>query len=367
MNTLNAIIFPDITAEAKTVIPLLHFFSSFVHCRPVENDESQELATQFLDSDFCKIHIPAPLGEDRERFLQLISDLQNRKEDYANQLSQLSLAGIGHSRKTTSESRSSILSSLLKSKGIENSTENKKEESRTLILWQARLVLKLGEMFDLEQAGLDRDLAQLKQVQEEVFSELQGEADLSFLLTKQLSQVHGSTDGQLKLRLKSWSRLLFLGEPCKEKNSVYITSHRDAFDRLADEYDKLQATLPARLISISLPLIDPEKISEIPAAGFAKEAAESLQCLRDSFQNPDGVEDAAGSDLLEVEQQWCNLVEKYYPETEQQRCQLSIYSFSGVAAKQLFLNSFGSDDDLLFEEQAHQKENLLIGFLEQPL
>lgn len=353
MNTLNAIIFPDITPEAKTILPLVHAFSSVVYCRPVENDVTPETNKQLQEEPSCRIHVPAPLGDDSKRFLQLINDLQHRRDDYAGQLSRLSLAGLPHGKRNDPESKTSIISSLLKSKGI----EHKKDESKSLLLWQARLVLKLGEMFDFEQTRLDRELAHIKEMQNELFSELQGEEDIFFPLTDKISQVHGKAEGHQNLRLKAWSRLLFLGEPCNKENLIYITWNKDGFERLADEYDNLKSTLPTRLVTLSLPLAHINK-------DCSKKSSELLQQITQTIISAAGTNQPEMQALHDIEQQWNSLLEQSYPPAAHSRCNLSLHRFADISARQLFLNSFGSDEDLPTEDLSESQDNVIIGFLE---
>ncbi len=361
MKTLNAIIFPDITPAAATVLPLVHIFSSVVYCRPVENDPIPEIEQARKDIPSCTIHIPAPLQEDRERFLQLINDLQNRRDDYASQLSQLSLAGLPRSSRPDPESKNSILSSLLKSKGIISKTADRKNEANNLILWQARLILKLGEIFDLEQARLSHDLAHIKDKRDKIFSDLQGGDDLSFQFTEKISQISEPTEGQQGLRLKAWSRLLFLGEPFNENNLVYITRHQDDFNRLADEYDNLRSIPPHKLASIALPLRDFKKTAT-PAPDFNQEAAASLEQLKNIIRHPMEAEKSADPLIME---QWHSLLEKYYPKAAYGRCRLNLYSFANISASQLFLNSFAGDTDLTPADLSTTNSYVIIGVLEK--
>ncbi len=352
MNTLNAIIFPDITPDTKSVFPLVHVFSSLVYCRPVENDLPVETDKLVTNQETCKIHVPAPLGDDRARFLQLINDLQNRRDDYASQLNHQTLAGMPSGSRTGSETKSSIVSSLLKSKGI----NHKSDQDKSLILWQARLTLKLGEMFDLEQNRLEQELLRIKEKQDRLFSELQGVADITFPLTEKISQAYRPTAGQQDLRLKAWSRLMFLGDSCEDKKSVFITLQKDDFDRLADEYEKLLGTYPIELITIPLPLAGagPET-SPSPAAGFKSENQLYLQQLEEQLET-------SGTDSIKINGN--ELLEKYYPQETHGRCKLTLYKFHKISAKQLFLNCFGKDEDLSEEIEENTASSMIIGYLE---
>ena len=180
------------------------------------------------------MHVPSPLGEQRERFLALISDLKNRRDDYAAQLKNLTLSGIGRGGRSKRESKNSIIENLLESKGV---AEELREEQE-MLLWQARLLLKLGEIFDGEQLALQRELEKISEQEKSLFSELRKEQADPFSLTKTISSVSGQAEGLQRLRLKAWTRLYCLGGDRQEDFDCFITSNRDAVDLLIEEYEQ---------------------------------------------------------------------------------------------------------------------------------
>ncbi len=98
-------------------------------------------------------------------FLHLVEDIRNRKDDYAAQLSSLILASKSGSTAEIEDSEQSIMDSLVTPKDLqEKSLLAAKEEK----LWQARLVLAIGEILDQEEEEIARNLAMLDDDQAEL-------------------------------------------------------------------------------------------------------------------------------------------------------------------------------------------------------
>ncbi len=98
MKRKSAVIFPDTVPAAQVLIPLVLVFEPVVYCQPVENDDSREtlstLCEAMVERLHCSLHAPAPLGENRDRFLNLVRDIRERRDDYTAQLAHVSLASI---------------------------------------------------------------------------------------------------------------------------------------------------------------------------------------------------------------------------------------------------------------------------------
>lgn len=169
MCTLKTVYFPGTTIFTQRQYPLFLLPCSLQLLAAVENVSiiaNEELCDSFIKNDFCQAYTPRPLGENRERFLHLVSDIKLRKDDYAAQLSHLTLASL--SNKKRAESKGDILSSLL---GKEVITNDVAEER----IWQARLVLQLAELLEAEEEELSRNLAILESHEDDLFMTLQGE------------------------------------------------------------------------------------------------------------------------------------------------------------------------------------------------
>ncbi|MCI5166176.1 MAG: hypothetical protein D3903_08775, partial [Candidatus Electrothrix sp. GM3_4] len=191
MSVERAYIFPNILPENGLVFPLAQLFDQIVFLRPVEDDlpeidtpflpDSEKIADQQGSGGCINYSCPARLAGDRERFLILLQDIRLRPEDYAGHLGNLS-AGLGNMVRPN-EQELSIMDTLLHQTGIQarprdNTPEPGKEQEKNasaVLLWQARLLLKLGESLDRNQAEIRRDLDRMTRQQDELFRELRKE------------------------------------------------------------------------------------------------------------------------------------------------------------------------------------------------
>ncbi len=130
MKKLNTLYFPDTVIFSESQYPIFLLLDTLHYISPIERVESTDSNDIFVDRGLCQVHTPRPLGEDRDRFIHLIRDIQERKDDYAAQLSALTIAGMsGHQSKSDKESRTSILSTLL---GGDILNQSSKEEEERL-------------------------------------------------------------------------------------------------------------------------------------------------------------------------------------------------------------------------------------------
>ncbi len=349
------------------LIPLVQVFAPVVYCQPVETEKNaspkergDSLVHTLIDHDLCRLFAPAPLGQDRERFLHLIRDLQTRRDDYAGQLGHLALAGIGSSGRSDQETRTSIIGSLLADKGI----ESKEEQEQEMILWQARLILKLAELLEEEQRELQAELDRISSREHQLFQELRSENGEPFSLTGAMLSATGTTDGQLRLRLKAWARLFGLGRSCPESSRVFVTRSRDALDLLIEEYPKVvEADRPSQLFSIELPasLAKGQNLFDLRQR-LQEQGSELLSRLHVAMET---VEDTCFREA--EENRWQELLETVYPATSCGRCRLTMIGFPKIPAAQFFLQTFGSDDALVPPPVAidHEQPGTVVGVLER--
>ena len=166
MSVDRAYIFPNILPEDKVVFPLTQLFERIIFLRPVEEDPPEfdtpllrEMAGRQESGGCINCSCPAPLAGDRDRFLGLLRDISSHPEDYAGHLGNLS-AGLG-SVVHQDEQEQSIMDTLLQQTGIrtgtggEHTSEPGKGQAKNVsptLLWQARLLLKLGESVDRSRA-----------------------------------------------------------------------------------------------------------------------------------------------------------------------------------------------------------------------
>ncbi len=361
MNTNTVCIFPDTMPRAEVLFPLVQVFEPIVYLRAVEKDnppvaDLAQLCQEMIEQGLVRYDCPAPLADNRDRFLQLVHDLQYRRDDYAGQLSNLSLAGLG-SRKT--ESKTTIISTLLKETGVENG----QDEERMQVLWQARLVLKLGETFDREQADLQENLTRIAARENGLIKELRKEDNQPFSLTRSLIAADGKTDGQLRLRLKAWSRLFGLGDT-QLTAEAFITTGRDSFELLLEQYEQDQGVAPTALLSLLLPCCPPDGEVTGLRTRLQQEAAEYITICRNILAQPALISDSDRKILDGPESQWAELLEQLYPAAEYGRCILSLSHLSGIDPGRFFLETFGRDEDEILETPEVQRAGAVIGILE---
>ncbi len=161
MNSLNTLYFPGTDIYSIRQYPIFLLFQKIHLINPVEAkiaDSNDESTDSFIKSGFCQVHTPCPLGENRNRFLHLVDDIRNRKDDYAAQLSSLVLAGKTGPSAVDEDSEGAILNFLRTPINQQAKLVQVEKEEK---LWQARLVLSIGEILDREEEEIARNLAVL--------------------------------------------------------------------------------------------------------------------------------------------------------------------------------------------------------------
>jgi plasmid stability protein len=250
MNSLDTLFFPGTEIYSIRQYPIFLLFQKLHLIKPVEDDPAgsgDEFSDSFIKSGFCQVHTPCPLGEHRDRFLHLIEDIRNRKDDYAAQLSSLVLAANSGRSAIDEDSERGIIASLLtpedqKAKALLADKEGK--------LWQARLVLAIGEILDLEEEEIAANLATLEDDQAGLFRALHGEIeeleeDNPFAELNQLeNNMVAANTGNIKKRFNGW-KTLFLESDMPECE-VFFTTSQDAGDLLLELYEQ-KANQPALL------------------------------------------------------------------------------------------------------------------------
>ncbi|MDH4319281.1 MAG: hypothetical protein OEV64_12880 [Desulfobulbaceae bacterium] len=346
MNPLEAIIFPQTLPVGANYLPLLHFFDSLVYCVPVE-DEARAVS---FDQRY-RFVAPAPLGADRDRFLRLVSDLEGKGAHYADQVGHLSLAGFtdpaGRGR---AERKGDILSELLHPKADDRSLVEKKE----LVLWQARLVLKLGEMYDKQQVSLEEELRRVIDSEDSLFDELRKEEDLTFAFTKQLGGFSEKNSALDKHRLKAWTRLFVLGDMDVQGPLVLATVDRNGFEELVDIYEASCGERLEELAGLLLPVEsgDPESRRD------EGEKGKILNSLRAALVDPAGV-----GEWETMVGRWNELLD---PDDQEGNCSVfTPFRFPGVGAKKLLLRAFGHSDELSAMAGDIDRSHLVVGVLEE--
>ena len=397
-----AYIFPNILPQDDVVFPLAQLFSQLLFLRPVEDDlpkadtpllqvlahqQKNRVEKQPDENRLLAFTCPAPLAEDRERFLGLLQDIRSRPEDYTGHLSNIS---AGHAPVAPEhEQEHAIMDTLLHQTGIQTGSgkhtpepANRQEKNASsVLLWQARLLLKLGESVDKQQADIRNNLARVSQQQEALLRELRTEqrkgegdrVDLSLFntLPTLARNARNSSDDipveQQRLRLKAWSRLFFLSKSTFEQ-TVFISQSSDAIEALLEHYQQATGTGTAKQIRLPLPFLpslsacvaeeNEQEEDDILALlaqrdQFQQEASTVLAAIREFLQSPKN--SASSSLTATAEQEWIALLDRHYPISDKAdkinkanngRCTLTLYFFPEISPKQLFFETFVSQDSL---------------------
>lgn len=346
MNQLTVCIFPESVPREDQIVPLVQTFGKVVHLQAVEDEPliaPSPAIVEMLQHGHLRLVTPVPLGERRDGFLALVRDMEQRGDDYLSQLARLTLANLHHH--TGSESGSSILSSLLQHATI----GTQEDEETTQRLWQSRLVLKLGELFDAEQAGVDKAMRDIDRRQDALLQELRQESDDLFTLTDNLEENGRYADTMLSHRLKAWTRLFF-HRPAPLGSTVFVTAHSAALDTLVDWYEAERHQSSRQFLSLELPATnDTFEVTNAPLI----EACPSLEAAL----TPVSVKgENMAARLRQGAAEWAARLDEIFPQGRNGRGRLDLFAFRGISARHLFLAAFAGEhpfpDDSAPQEQA---------------
>lgn len=337
MNRFAAVLFPVTVPDEQTLVPLVQVFQPLVYCQPVEDGQEQVTETSLLRDELSvprlsAVTFPAPLGENRERFLRLLHDLRHRGDDYAAQLSHLSLASMGTEEKEQ-ETKGSILTNLLGRHGIHRQGPDKME----MLLWQARLILKLGEFVDEDQRHIRQEMEKITAKELGLLSDLRREPGYSPFSADGLYSPTPENNLQ-RLRMKAWARIFALGKESSREDKVFVTGSRDAFDRLVEEYERDTKQSPEPVIELVLPAIFPS------SAQLAETMVQFDQAAAELIVRLNNLIDGAEPDP-ELREEWREAVVSFFPAEKHGQRELQLYSLKQVLPRSLFLNSFAHDEE----------------------
>lgn len=359
MNKSIACVFPETLPDERLLFPLVQVFGQVVYLQAVENEPPPH-DTETVAVKQCREHgrlgyfTPAPLGGHRQRFLALVQDMRHRGDTYVSQLSMLTLAGLN--RRDQPETRQAIVGDLLRRSDIRS------EQDLEQTLWQSRLIVKLGEIYDSEQAGLRQALGEISSRQERLLAALCDDEDNPFVLSADNQDLDQETDGILHHRLRAWTRLCFHGD-----NSIpglLITRHRTAVDLLQEVYEK-RWRQPSRLIAT----LDIPEFGNGSVSGLITEPPLTEQCpnLTTALAAMSG-----GASSLSIDKDWEQLLEKgvsewsqtiirhgFTPDTFKWRLELLL--FAGTTAKTLLSESFAADAD--HQAEGQHSTGCVVGLL----
>ena len=334
MNTTLACVFPQTLPDADFVFPLLQVFDGVVHLQAVENEPLETNSAylhQCLESGKLHPFAPVPLGENRQRFLALVEDMRRHGADYISQLSMLTVAGLQRSEQV--ESSQDLVTDLLKRSDIRS------REEEQVQLWQARLMLKLGEWHDRQQADIATALGDITSRQQRLLQELREEDDNSFALTAEITGHSREEEAMQRNRLKAWIRLALHAQDLPA--ALPITSHAAVLDLLQEIFEKRSTTAAKPLAGLALPLLSGTAAAGAPLIEQLPELKAALAAL--TLPCPPEQATALAQRLHAQHVAWQALLERNYPEAEHGRCQLQLVYFAGISTSQLLREVCGGE------------------------
>ncbi len=330
MDTLETLYFPDTVTATDGQSTLFLFFDKVHFLRPVETNEADAAADDptagltdtFMDGGFCQGHTPVPLGADRDRFLRLVHDIEQRKDDYAAQLSALTIASMSAPKKGTDETGFAIVSSLL---GGLDSDEAKETAELQAALWQARLVLAIGEILDREEEEIADALSILDKSEENLFDRLLGkdeeEEDAPFTdLAHLREKIDLPRPGMIRNRFKAWLSLYRAGNLPNWR--LWTTTRPEAADILLEMYEEKTGKAALPFWQIELPAATgierQDHLNKITA--FKEDAGPLTARIAGEFNRIIRLDPPADSEPEAVlpegaawGEQWASLLERHFP------------------------------------------------------
>jgi len=255
MNSFDTLLFPDTNIFNEKYYPLLLFCSPLHYLQPVEPGPESDIyheSSHFLKRGLCQGHSSISVGRNRERFLNLIRNIVEEKEEYATQLRALVTNSLSAPGTTThSTIRNEIVSHLLQKYSVEHKTTESEME-----LWQARLLLAIADTYDSEEEALSEELLLFDEDEiaalnslpresdsngESIFDEL---GDMVFRLEK--SQVINN-----KKRFEAW--LCLLKNHPLPSIKLWLASSRDSGERIFQKYKTTGNDVAVPLLKLALP------------------------------------------------------------------------------------------------------------------
>ncbi|MFT5699061.1 MAG: hypothetical protein ACI8ZB_001917 [Desulforhopalus sp.] len=317
MNSLKTVLFPATVIHTIRQYPIFLLFSKINIISPVEShgqNQAEESTDTFINSGLCQVDTPCPLGENLDRFLHLVGDIKTRRDDYASQLSSLTLAAMSSSSQSGEQSERAIINEFLTPKDL---SAEEKRHSHEAKLWQARLVLAIGEILDQAEEEIARNLSMVDDDTSGIFNALKGDAedfeqDSPFA---ELSQLTGNFNavhsGNMDKRLTSWTHIY--RESNHTDSDIFLTTSADVLDTLAERFEEKCKSSPVTYPGLELPgLIGwSEQEALVATKSFRQESKQLVLDLENHLTAL-----CQDDDLSEIE--WNNFTEKWNQQLEKQ-------------------------------------------------
>lgn len=247
MTSLPVYHFPETDITLDDVRRQLLFFSQIHYLTPIENKETDPDA-------LCAAYTPAPLGDDIERFRQLLAELKgNEAAFYQGQLSNMALE---YMENRNPETVRDIISNLQTPGSMPNS--NPPISVNDEKLWQARLLLKLAETLRQEENELSKGMSAMRERQAELLQDLKGEEELHDLFHSLADTPTSQFPVRIESLIKAWGQILLAGD----RQPWFLNCFSpEAAEPFFEANEDLSGQRPVRLLRLPLPDCDqdPEK------------------------------------------------------------------------------------------------------------
>ncbi len=281
---------------------------------------------------------PCPLGEDRNRFLRLVADIKTGKDDYAAQLSSLTLAGMTTAPAREQESERSIVRSL---SGTEELPAETRRQQVAEKIWQARLVLAIAELLDQEEEEIALNMAVLEDEEKVLFKELQGEDEIEdeenpfAELAARRESMHGNA-ASIKNRFKAWRTFFLAGEI--EECEMFLAGDKESGDILLEMYQQKTGHQAPLIAGLQLPGFIGWNSSEASTIvrKFISKNGTSLAAIEELFKDLSGQAATPGQRLeltdpqLALADAWEKLLVADFPVEQFGRISVSFHLLPGL-------------------------------------
>jgi hypothetical protein len=335
MISLNTLLFPDTDICKDRLYPLLLFFSPMHFLQPIETDPERDKQADcdiFMEQGLCQGHTPVPLEKNRQRFVHLIRDIRERKDDYGAQLASLTMAAMSTPPSARrGESKNEIISSLLSSHSLATSSSDEEIE-----LWQARLVLAIAEILERDEHELQQNLNMLDSQELEMFRSLQGDdrdEDHPFAELQRIkARLETRRPQAEKNRFKAWLQLMKRFQ--WQEDLFWLATSQDSADQIFNLFEKKTGGMAIPVLSLPLPAH-----INISTAYLVKQIKDFQQDTRHiHLEIKNGLENLArivdydpGSDEMLLPgttdwvEKWNMILEDHFPASNHGRSAVTIY------------------------------------------
>jgi len=357
MQSLNSLYFPETILPHHLRNCLLLLPDTLHLLQPVESVQEETEANPdddiFMEQGICQVHTPSLLGKDRERFIGLLSEIRNRKDGFAEQLSSLTLAHLSQEKGSGDHNSQAILSTLLG--GQVPADPESEEENQKAALWQARLVLALAEILDKEEAELASTLSDIDDSELALFQDLKGEEeggdgnkedDPFAELARIKANLNQPRPGTVKRRCQAWKTLYTSGETT-DNFWFWMTNQEEAAELFINEYEEKAGRNAVPLLLLDLP--EQMYMREKDALKSIKDFQEKAATVRHDIIEK--LTDIVSKDHLNVvdpvallpdagllARDWNDLIEYCFPVERFGRKKLDLQFLANISLDQLIRN-----------------------------